>query len=687
MTTNKNEPNNQSQSSIWTTWEDLLLSCAVKRYGLSDWSTVATELQSRANNLLFTAQICANKFHDLKRRFSVSDADADGDFLAGDTTVPWLDELKNLRIAELKEIVQGRGISIQSLNLKVKRLEEKRERSGKEDETDKQKPDLEPEKSENEKNDKNDDVLDAKDAEVAGVSVSGDRSERENRSVSESNSTENRMTGEKVEKEMMETEPEIKPVQTGGSEGDGDKPVQAVEADSWNDSSKPSEEKKAENESAKVIDSVGGESKGAKDSNEAQSSASLMKKSRSSNSNSGGGGGGGSESHAKTTSLDSVKNSEQLFRFLNLIRSSKNGSVFEARLQSQKTEKYQSIIRQHVDLETVQARVTNGSYSSCTTKFYLDLLLIFNNAIVYYPKSSPESSAAFELRKFVLKGLNKKRIAKQSNPSPESAPTTLLKIKPDPERSDPLLAKQKNSAPFIVCRKRSSITSKPSASNKPQKPDDKPVSDTKQPPAKPSPSSPNEEESLLKLNLKEKPVTGARSMRRSSSTRINNATNTSAKNTANTTVKTPITSPSTNPGSSTIKGPEAPKAENKKKTNPLLLKKREAADFLKRIKKSSPAKGTLLDTLKSLPENNNSSNKREVREQPKKKVDGRKERQKGSGGGGKRAKEEEASPSSKRNVGRPPKRGREEGMAPGKRGKEVVEEEVVAKRPNKRSKR
>lgn len=677
MTNNNEQQNNNNQSQpLWTTWEDLLLSCAVKRYGFSDWSTVATELQSRVDNNLFTAQICADKFRDLKIRFAGENISGDGENV-GD--VPWLDELRNLRIKELKEIVQGRGVSIQSLNLKVKRLEEERERSEKEDgESDRDKPDLEAERSENDKNGEDDVVLAEKDdnvGDVVGDSVSGDR---ENRSVNESNST---------EKKMMETEP----VRTGGNESGGEKdksvePVQAVEADSWNDSSKPSEEKKPENESVKVVESAGGESKGAKDSNEAQSSASLTRKSRSSNSNSGGGdGGGGNEQMvSKTTSRDSGKNSEHMNRVLETIRLSTNGSVFEARLQSQKTEMYNSIIRQHVDLETVQSRVTNGSYSLGTMKFYLDLLLIFNNAIVFYSKSSPESVAAVELRKFVLKGLNKKRSAKKSNPSPDSAPTTLHKS--DPERSDSLLAKQKNSAPFIVCRKRSSITSKPSASNKAQKPDDKQVLDTKQPPARPSSSSPNEEESLLKLTPKEKPVTGARSMRRSGSARINNATNASAKNT---TVKTPMTSPTSNPGSSTIKVAEAPKADNKKKTNPLLMKKREAADFLKRIKKSSPAKGTLLDTLKSLPENSNSSSKREAREAPKKKVDERKEstrgRQKGRGGG-KRAKEEEAS-QSKRNVGRPPKRGREEGAATGKRGKEVVEEEVVAKRPSKRGKR
>lgn len=222
-------------------------------------------------------------------------------------------------------------IDCRSLNLKVKRLEE-RERSGKED--DEQKPDLEAERSESDKNDQNDVVMaekDVNDADVAGDSVSGERSERENRSVNESNST---------GKKMMETEPDIEPVRTGGEEGGGDKPV---EADSWNDSSKPSEEKKAENESAKVIDSAGGESKGAKDSNEAQSSASLTKKSRSSNSNSGG---GDEQMASKSTSRDSVKNSDQLNRVLESIRSSKNGSVFEARLQSQVRFKlkYQSYI-------------------------------------------------------------------------------------------------------------------------------------------------------------------------------------------------------------------------------------------------------------------------------------------------------------------------------------------------------
>lgn len=342
----------------------------------------------------------------------------------------------------------------------------------------------------------------------------------------------------------------------------------------------------------------------------------------------------------------------------------------------QKTEKYKNTIRQHVDLETVQTRIEDGSYSSCTTKFYFDLLLLVNNAIVFFPKASAESAAALELRKLILKDLNKKRIGRQSNPSPESAPIP-LKPKPDPVRSDSLLSKQKSSVPFIVCRKRSSISGKPSTSNKTEKQTDGKPGINPKPTVKSSSGSPNEDESsIIKLKLKEKPVTGVRSMRRSSTTRTNSTTNST---------KNPITNSSSNPGSAN-KG-EATKVEKKKNEVPNIVKKRGVADFLKRIKKSSPAKGTLLETLKSSPEDSNGSSRRESRDQQKKRVDERKEvtaRQKGSGGGGGKKVTEENSPS-KRGVGRPPKRGRE--ATPVKRGKEGGEVVVAAKRPNKRTKR
>lgn len=641
--------------TTWTTWEELLLTSAVKRHGLKDWNAIAMELQSRTssvpNPVLLTAQICRTKFYDLRRRFSENTASEQNDVVGrgeevddggdggggGGNSVPWLEDLKKLRMAELRRKVHGHDVSIQSLNSKVKRLEEEREQSMRENENGDQNPDLEKNSVERSGNNKDDVIRGVPPADdVAGVSVSGERSERENRSVNESNSTENRQTGEKLE---TETEP----VQTGSVKQDPD--TKALRADSWNDSSKPSEDKKVDDESAELHDSAAAESKeGTKESSDVQSSASLTRKS-------GAPAAGGDEPVVSPATMrrDSLKKSEPLVRFLDIIRAHKHGSTFEIRLESQKTEKYKSTIRQHVDLETVQTRIEDGSYSSCTTKFYLDILLLVNNAIAFFPKASAESAAAFELRKLILKDLNnkKQRIGRQSNPSPEFAPI-LIKTKPDPERSsDSLLSKQKSSVPFIVvCRKRSSI----SGSNKAD------GINLPRPTVKSSSGSPNEDEIP-----KEKPVTGVRSMRRSNNTRTNSTSISTSKN--------PITNSTSYPGF-TNKG-EVTKVVKKKKKNevPNIVKRRGAADFLKRIKKSSPE------------DSNGSSRRDQSRDDHQKKKDHeRKEvtaRQKVT---------EENSPS-KRGVGRPPKRsGRE--AAPVKRGKEGGEQlEVAAKRPNKRTKR
>jgi hypothetical protein len=63
--------------------------------------------------------------------------------------------------------------------------------------------------------------------------------------------------------------------------------------------------------------------------------------------------------------------------------------------QIQESEEYQSLVKQHVDLETVHRRIVKGTYSSCTLGFYRDLLLLFNNAALFFPKSSLEFITEF----------------------------------------------------------------------------------------------------------------------------------------------------------------------------------------------------------------------------------------------------------------------------------------------------
>lgn len=653
--------------TTWSTWEELLLAFAVKRHGLKDWESVAMELQTRSSLPgLWTAQICKDKYRDLRRRFmnsyndsydeKIIDQDVDGN---GDVLIPWIEELRQLRVAELKQEVQRYDLSIQSLEMKVKEMEEDREQSLKEQSLDDgQKPDLEDVKEERSQNDKNSGA-DVKPEDFTGKAVSSEESDRENRSFNESNSTENRETG-------VKNEPE--PVEIGA-----DKPVQEVkpasEEDSYNDSSSDrQEEKKARRDSGDLRDTVSGSKEETRENSDVQSTATLTKRKRQR-----GGRSGGDATDMGSPAVgvkgEGAAKSEPLIEFLDIIRSHKRGSVFKRRLDSQKTDKYKSTIRQHMDLETVQARIDDGSYCSCPSKFYLDLLLIFNNAIVYFPKSSPESTAANELRVIVMEEL--KKIRTQSNdPSP-------LKIQPksEVERSDSLFAKHKSTVPIVVCRKRSSISAKAAASsgnNKTEKPSDsKPPLNPKPPAIK---SSSNEEEGSIKLGVKEKPVTGVRSMRRSSKGRSNNNASQSNSN-QNTSAK------QTN---SNAEKKEEAKPEKKKEEG---KKRGAAADFLKRIKKNSPTKGTLVEALKNNPpEEVVKGNKKE---QQKKKIDERREapvRRSSGGGGGISAGKEEGSPS-KRSVGRPPKRGGKEVVLQEKRGRENSEKDDSSKRPKKRSRR
>ncbi|XP_019159340.1 PREDICTED: serine/threonine-protein kinase PRP4 homolog [Ipomoea nil] len=646
----------EAKKITWSTWEELLLAFAVKRHGLKDWDSVAMELRTRTSLPdLLTAQVCREKYGDLHRRFMNSDELAvDVDAGAGAIDIPWLDKLRQLRVTELKQEVHRYDLSIQSLQLKVKRMEEERDHSLRESQNDAVKPDLKEDRKEkrSENDEKNGDGETPEKA--SGKSVSVTESDRENRSFNESNSTENRGTEEKAEPLSIEggetkPDPQTKPVR---------------EEDSCNDSSDRREEsnrsqdRKSENElAAETRDSVGA----SKESSDVQSTASLTKKRRKRADLSGGDGGNvataaaAAASPATATKRESAVKSEPFVGLLDIIRSRKHASMFERRLDSQKTERYKSIIRRHVDFGTVQARIDDGFYSGCPMSFYLDLLLLFNNAIVFFPKSSPEWRAAHQHRDIVTKELRNYR----SSTAAEQ-PSSAAKVEPEQpklERPDSLLVKQKSTAPIVVCRKRSSFSAKAAGSGNKQE-NEKPPLNPKTAANKSSPSTPPEDDSSKKMKPNEKPVTGVRSMRRTTKGRPANASQ-------STNVKKSGGAPSNKPESS--------KMEEETSS---IDKKRGAADFLKRIKKNSATKDTLVD---------NSSSSKRVQQKRK---PGTEERRVPPPV--KEAKVVENSPS-KRSVGRPSKRSREAAATPPaeKRGKETNSnsKEGSSKRPQKRSRR
>ncbi|CAI9103205.1 OLC1v1001653C1 [Oldenlandia corymbosa var. corymbosa] len=703
---------------VWSTWEELLLAFAVKRHGLNDWDTVATELQNRhhhhhrggsgsswPSSAAFTAQICKDRYRNLKRRFtnnhhhhhdgssegggagsSVNDDDSKfqsddddehdggsggGGGGGGDDAFPWLEELRKLRVAELRQEVHRHDASIRSLQIKVKTMEEERENnlksSDRNDDVKQREPDLDDEevKREGSENDKITDSggKETPPAEVAGKSVSGSAGDAENISFNESNSAGNRGA-------FLKTEPETEPVEQ--KPDPRVKPTGVGREDSCNDSSDRHEVYKKKKKITQVkeknvgrSDSDESKEEGTKESSDVQSSASLLTDNKRKKKGERDGGGIGTTDPIKRergkSSGGGKLEPSAVFSLLDKIRGHKLGSVFERRLQIQKTEKYKKTIRRHVDLETIQSRIDDGSYFSCPDRFYVDLLLLFNNAIVYFPKASSQSVAAQELRGLVVKEMKKNNINNKASTSSE--PRRPVKLDDNPERSDSLPPRNKPTNPpiVVVCRKRSSISSaKSSVANKveKQKENEKPFANSK--PVKSPSSTSDEEDESPKLKLKEKPVTGTRSQRRGSQAR---------------TMVGHKTEPSSNVSSvknlnTSQQHGVKDKGDNKKKSEAAVTttKKGSAADFLKRMKKNSPAKGTVEETSKNSKENNAKGGKKD--QQQKKKVDeGKDGPARRSGAGGKRQIKEEISPS-KRNTGRPTRKGKEVVPTGKKRGRD-----------------
>jgi hypothetical protein len=108
---------------IWGTLEELLLACAVSRHGTGSWDSVAMEVQTRsplAARPGLTPTSCRLRFRHLHRRFSVGgaveeeDDDEEAEEGGPDASAAdgWMDELRRLRVAELRREVERCDLSI-----------------------------------------------------------------------------------------------------------------------------------------------------------------------------------------------------------------------------------------------------------------------------------------------------------------------------------------------------------------------------------------------------------------------------------------------------------------------------------------------------------------------------------------------------------------------------------------------
>jgi hypothetical protein len=149
--------------------------------------------------------------------------------------------------------------------------------------------------------------------------------------------------------------------------------------------------------------------------------------------------------------------------------------IFESLFILQDGERYSGTIRRHVDLETVRSRLVGATAAAAAaacyasaSEFYRDMMLLCANALVFFPRGSPEHAAALQLRALVSKQVSKDRQPHAGAKAPAAAAEEEEKKKPakaDADIAGPLLEK----APIIVCRKRSSIAKAAAAAAKGEK--------------------------------------------------------------------------------------------------------------------------------------------------------------------------------------------------------------------------
>lgn len=336
----------------------------------------------------------------------------------------------------------------------------------------------------------------------------------------------------------------------------------------------------------------------------------------------------------------------------------------------------------------VRAWLEEGRYLVCKAKFFRDLLLLANNAIIFFRKNTLEFLAAMELRQLVSSELPRAKLY-SSSVKQKSIKLASLTKEENSKPAESLLLKTKQSGSLVVCRKRSSITPKSSGSSSgvdkrreqvARRPDDKPVTNSKQQP------------SQTVTNSGENRITKKRTRDRFSS-----ASTTSRRNEKNSSTTIPTKNSAAVAEKAQGKRERDPspqnhqsKSENTNDKSSMDLKKRSAANFLNRMKQgSSSNSGSLLDALKSTPLSGDSKGGGgyEKKRNESGKSSGRKEPVSSKPPEATQQTKEKGS-LSKKSTGRPPKRGAAPSPQSNKRNVDVDHSESLAsKQPKKRARR
>ncbi|CAM6071867.1 unnamed protein product [Sphagnum tenellum] len=388
-----NVPQEQPEASgrgadCWGTCEELLLVSAVRRHGTSNWNLIASELKDRAISLsvcpvYFSEEACKQKYDSLRGRYGSSN------------NMHWFEELRKLRVAHLKRELELYDGSIGSLQVKIKRL----------------------------KAEKAQDMLLSK---QAGITVAKAQSNDSLLTLS----TENRDDHSDVEKFQSEaidlsgasSDPHVlsPPVKEPSQE----ETVQQSATDQSVEDVAHSQEEIGQLQSQTLQFSAGDEVGNTEQEKEIIQMTvdtkletskddllevpvieplALVKVNAESNEDVGSPDIPVNEPDLTeaTTKVgiehDSLRSTPITVKIVDMEKKPEETDSSQERKDSEKDHRYDLLIRRHMDLTTVRGRLEEGVYSG-SREFFRDLLLIFNNALVYYPSESSQFSAAKALR-------------------------------------------------------------------------------------------------------------------------------------------------------------------------------------------------------------------------------------------------------------------------------------------------
>ncbi|XP_077242093.1 bromodomain 4 [Tasmannia lanceolata] len=354
----------------WGTWEELLLGGAVLRHGTRAWEAVASELRTRTlcPSSTFSPKDCKAKYEDLQERFYGCTA--------------WFEELRKQRVAELKRELEKSEDSIGSLQSKLESLMAVRE-------------------SESTYDCDTESTLPAGNIDVTefpskeGLSA-GSFTEETTR-IRSPNTQIPEMTSAQVE----ETKAEISEESEKLKERERDSVI-------VRGSVKKKRGKRKRKGCKEVKEGSAGES-------DVFSCVNVVRDKEEST--------GGCDRDVGFSGGSNQEEVPDLAVILESMVAEENVSVFGRRLEKQKKARYKKMIRRHVDLGTIRWRISEGSISS-SRELFRDVLLLCNNALVFYPKNSPEYRSAISLRNSATKRFRQKIEVKAVGSSTRSSNRT-----------------------------------------------------------------------------------------------------------------------------------------------------------------------------------------------------------------------------------------------------------------------